>query len=138
MNEATAEATNHPISHPDHHPSGPSPQVSEPATLRARKCGTSQVWTRTGSRSPAPRMRSPPASVTPRPFPPADLDDLHDDLAAEITYRRHLVPQRPPRSYTRSQKRPGGHFATKKPADPSSPSPPNHGHLLDPPPTSLN
>src|SRR5665647_2219476 len=61
-------------------------------------------------------MRSPPASVTPRPFPPADLDDL-DDLAAEITYRRHLVPQRPPRSYTRSQKRPGGRFATKKPAD---------------------
>src|SRR5665648_563257 len=62
-------------------------------------------------------MRSPPASVTPRPFPPADLDDLQDDLAAEITYRRHLVPQRPPRSYTRSQKRPGGRFATKKPAD---------------------
>src|SRR5665647_3144360 len=62
-------------------------------------------------------MRSPPASVTPRPFPPADLDDPQDDLAAEITYRRHLVPQRPPRSYTRSQKRPGGRFATKKPVD---------------------
>ena len=42
-NEATAEATNHPISHPEHHPSGPSPQVSEPETLRARKCGTSQA-----------------------------------------------------------------------------------------------
>ena len=32
-------------------------------------------------------------------------------------FSSHLVPQRPPRSYTRSQKRPGGRFATKKPAD---------------------
>ena len=55
--------------------------------------------------------------MTPRPFPPGDLDDLQADLAAEITYRRHLVPVRPPRSYVRSQKRPGGRFPTKKPAD---------------------
>jgi len=49
--------------------------------------------------------------------PPADLADLHDDLIAEITHRRHLVTVRPPRAYARAQKRPGGRFRTKKPAD---------------------
>ncbi len=50
-------------------------------------------------------------------FPPADLADLHEDLIAEITHPRHLVPVRPDRSYARAQKRPGGRFRTKKPAD---------------------
>jgi hypothetical protein len=55
--------------------------------------------------------------VTPRHFPPADLIDLVADLVAEITHRRSLVPIRQTRSYARAQKRPGGRFRTKKPAD---------------------
>lgn len=55
--------------------------------------------------------------MTPRRFPPTDLVDLVADLVAEITHRRSLVPTRKPRSYTRAQKRPGGRFRTKKPAD---------------------
>lgn len=55
--------------------------------------------------------------MTPRHFPPADLIDLVADLVAEITYHRHLVPVREPRAYARAQKRPGGRFRTKKPAD---------------------
>jgi hypothetical protein len=55
--------------------------------------------------------------VTPRRFPPTDLPELVADLVAEITHHRHLVPIREPRSYTRAQKRPGGRFRTKKPAD---------------------
>jgi hypothetical protein len=55
--------------------------------------------------------------VTPRRFPPTDLPDLVADLVAEITHHRHLVPARQPRSYPRAQKRPGGRFRTKKPAD---------------------
>ena len=65
-------------------------------------------------------VSEPPVSVTPRPFPPGDLDDLQADLDAEITYRRHLVPVRPPRSYLRSQKRAGGRFPTKRPGDRSA------------------
>ena len=55
--------------------------------------------------------------MTPRRFPPADLTDLVADLVAEITHHRSLVPIREARSYARAQKRPGGRFRTKKPAD---------------------
>jgi hypothetical protein len=55
--------------------------------------------------------------VTPRRFPPTDLTELLADLVAEITHHRNLVPRREERSYPRTQKRPGGRFRTKKPAD---------------------
>jgi hypothetical protein len=70
-------------------------------------------------------------------FPPADLADLHDDLIAEITHPGHLVPERPPRAYARVQKRPGGRFRTKKPADRAPLTPQNEDHILATAPTNL-
>jgi hypothetical protein len=51
----------------------------------------------------------------PGAFPPPLLDELTADLAAEITYHRHLVPDRPGRRYERKTKRPGGRYKTRKP-----------------------
>jgi hypothetical protein len=43
MNEATAEATNHPISHPEQPTTTTSPQVTAPRHDQSAKSGTSQV-----------------------------------------------------------------------------------------------
>src|SRR5258705_5718035 len=71
--------------------------------------------TRCGSPSPPPARPSAAASATPDAFPPPRLDDLAADLAAEITYHRHLVPHRPGRRYERKTKRSGGRYKTRKP-----------------------
>lgn len=57
------------------------------------------------------------ASATPDAFPPHYLDELAADLAAEITWHRHLVPYRPGRRYERKTKRPGGRYKTRKPGE---------------------
>ena len=61
---------------------------------------------RCGSPSPSYARPSAAASATPDAFPPQLLDELAADLAAEITYHRHLVPRRPGRRYERKTKRP--------------------------------
>ena len=50
-------------------------------------------------------------------FPPPLLDELAADLAAQITWHRHLVPARPGRRYERKTKRPGGRYKTRKPGE---------------------
>ena len=62
-------------------------------------------------------MPSAAALATPDAFPPQLLDELAADLAAEITYHRHLVPRRPGRRYERKTKRPGGRYKTRKPGE---------------------
>ena len=68
-------------------------------------------------------------------FSPADLADLHDDLIAEITHRRHLVPVRPPRAYARARKRPRpettrGPFPHQETRRQGTTDPPNEDHIL--------
>src|SRR6267154_1083137 len=72
--------------------------------------------TRCGSPSPPPARPSAAASATPDAFPPLLLDELAADLAAQITWHRHLVPARPGRRYERKTKRPGGRYKTRKTA----------------------
>jgi len=75
MNEATIEATNHPISHPEQPTTKTSPQVTAPPPAHRPESGTSQVWY-------SPKAFADAGYTVPTTW--QELLDLSDKIAASV------------------------------------------------------